>query len=166
ERARCPPGGSTSSLSRSDRDRLPVLAEDAAKDPAHLAKRRVRLDRAEEMGHQVRLGGAWASRRVAEPTERGFARLGIALATRPLEARELALQGPGWHREYGHGRLLALVDVGIDPDDAPLPGVELALVAVGRIGDLALRIALRDPWEHDAPSIDLIDVSPHLSLGL
>ena len=73
---------------------------------------------------------------------------------------------PGGTARTGTRRLLRLVDVGVDPDDPPLAGIELALVAIRGVGDLALRVALADRGDHPAPPVDLVEVAPHLALGL
>ena len=98
--------------------------------------------------------------------ERGLDRGRISLAARPLQARELPLERTRRHVQDRNRRLLALVDICVDPDDPPLAGIELALVAIGRVGDLALRIAFADGRDHPAPAVDLVDVAPHLPLGL
>ena len=56
--------------------------------------------------------------------------------------------------------------VAVDPDDPPLAGVELALEAVGGVGDLALRVALGDRLDHAAAAVDLVEVAPDLALDL
>ena len=61
---------------------------------------------------------------------------------------------------------LGLVDVRVHADDPPLTRVELALVAVRGVGDLALRITLGDRRDHPAPPVDLVDVAPDLRLHL
>ena len=78
----------------------------------------------------------------------------------------MALQRARRHGQHRDPRLLGLVDVGVDPDDPPLARVELALVAVRGVGDLALRVALGDRGDHAAAPIDLVEVAPDLALGL
>ena len=56
--------------------------------------------------------------------------------------------------------------IGVDADDPALALVDLALEAVGRLGDLALRVALDDRGDHAAPPVDLVDVRPDLALDL
>ena len=68
--------------------------------------------------------------------------------------------------EHGHRGHLGLVDVRVDADDPALAGVELALVAVRGVGDLALRIALGDGRDHPAAPVDLVDVAPRPALDL
>ena len=70
------------------------------------------------------------------------------------------------HGEDRDARLLGCVGVGVDPDDPPLAGVELALEPIGRVGDLVLRVALGDGRDHPAAPVDLVDVAPDLALGL
>ena len=90
----------------------------------------------------------------------------IAFAPRPLETGQVTLLRPGRDAQDRHARDLVLVDVRVDADDASLPGIELALIAVGRIGDLALRVALGDGGHHAAAAVDLVEVAPDLALGL
>ena len=73
---------------------------------------------------------------------------------------------PGGTARTGTVGHLGLVDVGVDADDPALAGVELALVAVGRVGDLALRIALGDGRDHAAAAVDLVEVAPDRPLRL
>ena len=78
----------------------------------------------------------------------------------------MPLERPRWDRQDRHPGLLVRVDVDVDPDDPPFARVELALVAIGRVGDLTLRVALLDCGDHPAAPVDLIEVTPDLSLGL
>ena len=63
---------------------------------------------------------------------------------RPPEARQLRLQRAGGHGKDRHARELRIVHMRVHAHDPPLARIELALEAVGRIGDLSLRVALAD----------------------
>jgi hypothetical protein len=78
----------------------------------------------------------------------------------------VALQRPVGHAQHRHPGDLGLIDIGVDPDDPALAGIELALVAIRGIGDLALRVPLPDCGHHPAAAVDLVDVAPDLALGL
>src|SRR3990170_7298004 len=149
----------------SDRYRLAVLAKDGTQDGALLAERCIRLGAADEMRHEVRLARFRTRSRVSKPTERGFHGRCIALPAGAAESLELALEGARRHREHRHARHLGLIDVGVDPDDPALPRVELALIAVGRVRDLALRVALANRGDHPAATVDLVEIAPHVPLA-
>ena len=100
------------------------------------------------------------------PREGRLDRVRVPLPAGALESGELALEGTRRDVEDRHARVLVGIDVGVDPDDASLPGLELALVAVRGVGDLALRVALPDRGDHPAPPVDLVEVAPDLPLGL
>jgi hypothetical protein len=93
------------------------------------------------VGHQVRLRRARPSSGLAQAVERSLDRRRVALAPRALQPLALPLEGAGGHLEHRDRQLLGRVGMGVEPDDPPLAGVELALEAVGRVGDLALRVA-------------------------
>ena len=78
----------------------------------------------------------------------------------------MVLQRARWHVEHRHRGHLALVDVGVDPDDPALPLVDLALEAVRRLGDLALRVAVHHRLDHSAAPVDLVEIHPRLPLDL
>jgi hypothetical protein len=54
----------------------------------------------------------------------------------------------------------------LTPTISRSPGVELALEAVGRVGDLLLRVAHLDGRDHAAQPVDLVEVAPDLPLDL
>ena len=68
-------------------------------------------------------------------------------------------RGPGF-------RLLRRIDVVVDAHDLPLAGIELALVTICGVGDLALRVPLPHRGDHAAAAIDLVEVAPDLTLHL
>src|SRR6476659_100605 len=68
--------------------------------------------------------------------------------------------------EQRYGQLLVRVGKGVDADDLAPAFVELALEAVGRVGDLLLRVARLYGGNHAAVSVDLVDVAPNLPLDL
>jgi len=146
--------------------RFAVLAKDLAKDAALLAERRVGLRAADEVGHQVVVGRARTASRFSQPRQGRADRLRVALAARPHEPGHVALLRPRRHLEDRDRRHLGLVDVGVDADDPPLAGVELALEAIRGVGDLGLGVALLDRFDHAAAPVDLVEVAPDLALGL
>src|SRR3954452_18659503 len=151
---------------RSHRDRLAVLSEDLAEDRALFAEGHVGRGAADEVRHQVRLARGGTRSRISEAAKRGLDFRRIALAPGPREPSEVAFLGPGWHGKDRDAGLLGLVGVGVDPDDAPLPGVELTLESIGGVGDLVLRIALGDGGDHPAAPVDLVQIPQHLAFRL
>src|ERR1019366_1020733 len=149
----------------SDRDRLAILAEDLAQDGALLAERHIGLGAAQKMGHQVRLRRAWPGRRITKAGQGGLHRRGIPLPPRPIEPVELASPGPIGNLEERDRQALSLIHLAVDPHDRPLTGVELALESIGRVGNLALGVALGDRLDHPAATVDLVQVAPDSSLG-
>src|SRR4051812_46424498 len=115
---------------RSDRDRLAVLAEDLAENSALFAEGHVGGGAADEMRHQVRLARRGTGGGLSKAAKSGLDFRRIALAPCPREPGEVAFLGPGWHGKDRDARLLGLVRVGVDPNDAPLPGVELTLESI------------------------------------
>ena len=61
-------------------------------------------------------------------------------------------------------RLLVLEDVAVHADDDALPRLDLGLVAVRRLGDLALEEVLLDRRDHAAERVDPVEVLVRLRL--
>src|SRR6185295_18268924 len=160
------PGRSSPRTARSDSHRLAVLAEHGAKDATHLAQGRVGGGATDEVRHQVGVRGAGPTCRLAQPPQRSLDLAGVALPTSPLQPGHVVLERALGHVEHRDRRVLALVDIAVDPDDPPLALVDLALKAVGGLGDLALRIALDDRLDHAPATVDLVQVGPGLPLDL
>ena len=97
--------------------------------------------------HQVRHGVFTALASQAQPVECLPYTPGIALPAHLGQPVELALVALGIHLQDGDcGRFFILV--GIHPNDMPPPGVDLALVALGGIRNLALEEAFVDGGQY------------------
>src|SRR5437764_7304445 len=101
----------------SDGRRLPILAEDLAQDPALLPERGVGVRASEEVGHEVRIGRAWATGSVAQADQGGFDCSRIALAPDTFEAIQMRPQRLLRDFEERDRDLLGRVRVAVDADD-------------------------------------------------
>ena len=106
------------------------------------------------VSHEPGRAAATGGRRVRPRPRRRRARDASAPAARAGSERR--------RRTPGAAGLDDLVGVGeaVHPDDPTLAGVELALEPIGRVGDLALRVALGDRRDHPAAPVDLVEVAP------
>ena len=81
----------------------------------------------------------------------------VARGAHPLQALHLAGVAGGVHLQQGDGEGLVF-GVGVHAHDVPDAIIDLALVAVGGVGDLALEEALLDGGQHAAQLVDAAEV--------
>src|SRR5438093_7376208 len=119
-----------------------------------LADARVRARAFEELRHEL----AACLRRDPQAIHRLAPPSGVALRAHVLQALDLLALDLGIELER-RDRRLGLGRVLVDPDDRPLAPLDLLLEAERRLGDLALRVAALDRFDHAAQLLDLAEVA-------
>ena len=130
-----------------------MLAPADAEPVADLAHRGIRANGVDERGQEVLV----AARRGLESGERSRPRLGVPTGADGPHGLDLAPLALGVDALQGRGRR-ALIAVAIDPDDDPVPALDLLLDPVCRLLDLSLLEAGLDRRERAAEGVDLLEV--------
>src|SRR5215467_3637757 len=133
--------------------RLAPGAPGGAEDVAHLAEGGVGAGGGDDRLLEVRVGLGGA----AELGERGFDRTAVASGAQRLDALDLLLLERGVDAQDLERRLVLLL-IAVYADDDALLGLDLGLVAVGGVGDLALHEVLLDRRDDAAEPRDPIEV--------
>src|ERR1700738_4052978 len=133
--------------------RLHIVAEGRAEDIYDLAQRGIGFDCLDDRRHRVFSTLSYA----AQVVQRALYRVLVALFAHALQAfqvRHLAhtVDVEGWNLD------LLFHQIVVDAHDGALVSINLLLIAISRLGDLALKEAVLDTGQHTAQRIDAVDI--------